>query len=512
MRIGLLTLLLCSTAAAATLLTSCASSTLNANQGQTGGPGTNPAKSNPVITWSQPAAMSNSTPLGSAQLNATANVGGTFVYTPAAGAILAPGSHTLSVAFTPSDAADYNSATASVTLTVNSPNKPVASSNCNSGLSNGGADFLYVSAGAWNSGTYRIEGFAPNPDGSLPAVPGSPFSTPGPTTLSTVGAGSMLFGTDQYNLYSYGVHADGCLSLENSAVLAQGPEDNPSAFPYQLSLSPKGSYLYTHNFVPAEESYFASLSIDANTGGVTVLDNTATSMTNDGGQLTFDAKGDFAVSSTCTTRGGMGVLVFQVGGDGTLSQTAKAGANAPDVGPTNAFCPEGAASDHAGHFVIAGSTCVDPGPCESFLPYQLAVFNMDSTGTMTTNSTAQNMPVLDAMDIEGGVSSYQFSPDDRYLAVTGYTGLEVFAWDSTNAVLTHVATVKNTEGSCSSSSGCTGNGFGNVAWDSNDHLYTFLGNQLFVYTVTDAGITQAPGSPHTLDTPQWLTVVSARPQ
>ena len=47
------------------------------------------------------------------QLNATASVPGTFVYTPAAGTVLNAGAaQTLSVTFTPTDAANYTTATA----------------------------------------------------------------------------------------------------------------------------------------------------------------------------------------------------------------------------------------------------------------------------------------------------------------------------------------------------------------------------------------------------------------
>jgi hypothetical protein len=51
-------------------------------------------------------------------LNATASVPGTFVYSPAAGTMLSTGTYTLSVTFTPTDAVDYKTATAKVTLTV----------------------------------------------------------------------------------------------------------------------------------------------------------------------------------------------------------------------------------------------------------------------------------------------------------------------------------------------------------------------------------------------------------
>ena len=75
-------------------------------------------KATPIITWPTPAAISYGTPLGAAQLNATALVPGTFVYTPAAGNVLAAGTQTLSVTFTPTDTADYTTAQATVSLVV----------------------------------------------------------------------------------------------------------------------------------------------------------------------------------------------------------------------------------------------------------------------------------------------------------------------------------------------------------------------------------------------------------
>ena len=78
----------------------------------------------PILTWPAPAAITQGTPLGATQLNATANVPGTFVYSPAAGTVLAVGTHTLSVSFTPADLTRYTTATATQTLVVNAP--PVA--------------------------------------------------------------------------------------------------------------------------------------------------------------------------------------------------------------------------------------------------------------------------------------------------------------------------------------------------------------------------------------------------
>jgi len=77
-------------------------------------------KATPLISWSNPADISSGTALGSAQLNATANVPGTFVYTPSANTVLPVGSgQLLTVNFMPSDSVDYNPASASVRINVN---------------------------------------------------------------------------------------------------------------------------------------------------------------------------------------------------------------------------------------------------------------------------------------------------------------------------------------------------------------------------------------------------------
>ena len=59
----------------------------------------------PVITWADPADITYGTALGATQLNATANVAGTFTYTPAAGTVLPAGNgQALKADFVPADA------------------------------------------------------------------------------------------------------------------------------------------------------------------------------------------------------------------------------------------------------------------------------------------------------------------------------------------------------------------------------------------------------------------------
>ncbi len=72
----------------------------------------------PVIEWPTPKAIQFGTPLSAAQFCAVASVPGTFDYSPAPGAVLAAGTHTLSLKFTPMDTESYAAAEATVTLKV----------------------------------------------------------------------------------------------------------------------------------------------------------------------------------------------------------------------------------------------------------------------------------------------------------------------------------------------------------------------------------------------------------
>ena len=77
------------------------------------------SQATPVVAWATPAPVTSGTILGSAQLNASASVGGSFSYTPSAGTAVSAGTQTLSVRFTPTDTLDYTAATATVSLVVN---------------------------------------------------------------------------------------------------------------------------------------------------------------------------------------------------------------------------------------------------------------------------------------------------------------------------------------------------------------------------------------------------------
>ncbi|HSY34752.1 MAG TPA: Ig-like domain repeat protein [Acidobacteriaceae bacterium] len=83
-------------------------------------------KATPVVIWPTPAAITYGATLSAMQLDASASIGGTLAYSPAAGTVLGAGVQTLSVLFTPADTTDYQSATQAVQLTVNKAASSVA--------------------------------------------------------------------------------------------------------------------------------------------------------------------------------------------------------------------------------------------------------------------------------------------------------------------------------------------------------------------------------------------------
>ena len=82
----------------------------------------------PVITWDNPMDIVYPAALSAAQLNATANVPGTFLYDPTLGQVLSVGAHTLHVDFSPTDSINYGNAAKDVSINVTPPPAPTITS------------------------------------------------------------------------------------------------------------------------------------------------------------------------------------------------------------------------------------------------------------------------------------------------------------------------------------------------------------------------------------------------
>ena len=160
------------------------------------------SKATPSLTWATPSAITYGTALSATQLNATASVAGAIVYSPASGTTPSVGTQTLTATFTPTDTANYDSASASVALAVvvAAPGAPTAIS---ATTANGEATVTFTAPS--NTGSSAITSFticATATDGSTVSVTatGSPAKitglTPGKSYSFTVTANNSAGSSD----------------------------------------------------------------------------------------------------------------------------------------------------------------------------------------------------------------------------------------------------------------------------------------------------------------------------
>ena len=124
----------------------------------------------PVITWANPATIYYGTALSSTQLNASANVPGTFTYSPGSGTVLGAGSRSLNATFTPTDTTNYTTAYASVTLSVAQAQAML--SLCNLSQTFDGTQ-KSVTATSYPSGVYLSVTYSQNGQSAQPRNAGS---------------------------------------------------------------------------------------------------------------------------------------------------------------------------------------------------------------------------------------------------------------------------------------------------------------------------------------------------
>jgi phosphopantothenate synthetase len=137
----------------------------------------------PVVTWPTPADITYPAPLGAAELDATADVPGTFEYTPAAGTVLDAGAgQTLAVTFTPADTVQYTTASATVAINVlKAPTSVAVTSSKNPSTAGEALTFTAtVSGGVGASGTIAF-----TVDGGPLACPGGASRTDSVATCTT---------------------------------------------------------------------------------------------------------------------------------------------------------------------------------------------------------------------------------------------------------------------------------------------------------------------------------------
>jgi 6-phosphogluconolactonase (cycloisomerase 2 family) len=163
--------------------------------------GTNSVTVVPPFVWQTPAPITYGTVLGSAQLDATSGVSGTFTYSPPAGTLLPAGSQSLNVAFTPDTSAIASIHGPAANSKGGGPRTAVFVTPYDSGNSLAVAATVTLVV---NQATQSIAFTAPTSPAYYPASPITLIATGGasgnPVTFSIVSGPGSLSGTNNSQL------------------------------------------------------------------------------------------------------------------------------------------------------------------------------------------------------------------------------------------------------------------------------------------------------------------------
>ncbi len=192
------------------------------------------AMQTPQITWANPGGIAYGTALGEQQLNARANVPGTFTYTPAAGTFLKSGSgQVLGVLFTPTDTENYTTAAAAVTINVLKASSVLAWANPVDITTGTALGTLQLNASASVPGAFA---YSPAAGTLLPAGAGQPLSvsfTPADTNYTAVAASVSLNVLKAAPQISWGNIADITYGVALSALQLNATSAVSGSFAYQ---------------------------------------------------------------------------------------------------------------------------------------------------------------------------------------------------------------------------------------------------------------------------------------
>jgi 6-phosphogluconolactonase (cycloisomerase 2 family) len=336
--------------------------------------------------------------------------------------------------------------------------------------------YVYVSSSP-SSGKNQINGFAAAANGALAPIAGSPFSTP---AFYMALNDSWLFATDGNNIDSFSITSNGALKqVDSLAVEKDGGLVN-------LYLDHTGTSLYAEYYTTNND--YLSYSIDNTTGQLTFVNDLAGGPSNNSA-VSFVGNDEFAYSSSCY-HFSPEIYGVQRASDGALSYL-----NSTPPFPTpptgDFWCPWLAAADPTNHLAIAmqplNGNWVTQGP------YQLASYTVDGSGNLSTTNTYATMPKVAV----GTVLGYRMSPNGKFLAVGGSSGLQIFHFNGAKPITKFTGLLTTTPN------------LYQMFWDNANHLYALseTAGKLYVFTVTSTGVTQAPGSPHTIATPISIIVL-----
>lgn len=344
--------------------------------------------------------------------------------------------------------------------------------------------YVYVVSSVSNGS--ELDGYSADSNGALTRLPGSPFWTS--KSLYVTGLANTahwLFVGDGTYIYSFSIASDGSLKKVSTINALQYYFSSGVAGVY-LTFDHTGSTLYSLAADGVGDNEFQFFNKNSTTGKLSYFGATAYDIAY--GYLSFTGNNLYAYGAACfddtgffygLTRSSNGVLT-----DLHISPTIPSYSNGN-------YCSDFAATDPASDLAVAfylETAQHAPQP-----PAWLGVYTANSSGSLTTKSTSQNMPTAAV----GWLNDMKTSPAGNLLALGGTSGLQVFHFNGSNPITPYTGLLATHE-------------LSHLAWDSHDHLYGISqpSGRLYAFRVTTTGYKQASGSPYSIGTPQAITVLS----
>lgn len=342
--------------------------------------------------------------------------------------------------------------------------------------------FVYV-ASNYSGSNNQIAGYAVATNGQLTKITGSPFyanvSSMAVNGKYLLAAGNAAVSNNAKNVYSYLINANGSLSYKGATDVRNG---DSTYFASYVTLDHTGASAYVYGS-DGNNFGFESYSVDKSTGLLHYLNSTliTNNLTVNGPPYTVLANNQF-VYGVFTNGYYINFAIYQREANGALVDTRAPGAY--PAGMTMGGTLNLSSADASNHLsIIANCSGTD----------QVATYAVDTeTGDLSTNSSCTTMPNTAV----GNTQSTAMAYSGKILAVGGTKGLQLFNFSGTAEATRRTGQL------------LPGVNISGVTWDPSNHLYAIsrASNKLYVLTVTSSGVTQAPGSPYAITSPQSLIV------
>ncbi len=345
--------------------------------------------------------------------------------------------------------------------------------------------FVYISSYV-NGQTGQIAAFSAAPDGRLSLVQSLPLQK---AVWGLTANDRYVFTTDTNYIYSFSIESSGAVKQVASIDAVKFDKDGCGSV-NSLFLDRSGTSLYDfdHDYDCNQNDAYQFFTVDHTTGALAYLGVTNTSNDWWYGSVSFIGNNHYGYGANCIGDEYWAIYGFGRGSRGKLNELGGY-FRAPVPPPGDFYCPYRASADSTDHIAISAQA-VNADFGNTGLP-RLATYTSHGDGTLTTKSTYRNMPKTTNQSI----SDVEMSPSGKLLAVSGSAGLQVFHFNGGEPI-THYTDLLVTDQIVQCS------------WDNHDHLYAISDqySKVFVFTVTPTGYQEAPGSPYSVDNPQFLAI------